>query len=67
MGIISTKFLLKPSQANGYEVSAFNIHNAETIQAILEAFAELRAPVILAVTPGNFNEFSFPETYAMCD
>ena len=43
MGIISTKYLLTHAQANGYAVPAFNIHNAETIQAILEACAELRA------------------------
>ena len=36
MSIISTKYLLQDAQANGYAVPAFNIHNAETIQAILE-------------------------------
>ena len=35
MSIISTKYLLQDAQANGYAVPAFNIHNAETIQAIL--------------------------------
>lgn len=55
MGIISTKYLLTHAQANGYAVPAFNIHNAETIQAILEACAELRAPVILAGTPAPLN------------
>ena len=59
MGIISTKYLLTHAQANGYAVPAFNIHNAETIQAILEACAELRAPVILAGTPGTFKHISF--------
>ncbi len=34
MSIISTKYLLQDAQANGYAVPAFNIHNAETIQAI---------------------------------
>ena len=59
MGIISTKYLLTHAQTNGYAVPAFNIHNAETIQAILEACAELRAPVILAGTPGTFKHISF--------
>ncbi len=32
MSIISTKYLLQDTQANGYAVPAFNIHNAETIR-----------------------------------
>lgn len=48
MSIISTKYLLQDAQANGYAVPAFNIHNAETIQAILEVCSEMRSPVILA-------------------
>ncbi len=40
MSIISTKYLLQDAQANGYAVPAFNIHNAETIQAILEVCSE---------------------------
>lgn len=67
MGIISTKYLLTHAQTNSYAVPAFNIHNAETIQAILETCAELRAPVILAGTPGTFKHISFPEIYALSD
>lgn len=55
MSIISTKYLLQDAQANGYAVPAFNIHNAETIQAILEVCSEMRSPVILARTPGPLN------------
>ena len=51
MSIISTKYLLQDAQANGYAVPAFNIHNAETIQAILEVCSEMRSPVILAGPP----------------
>lgn len=40
MSIISTKYLLQDAQANGYAVPAFNIHNAETIQAILEVCSD---------------------------
>ncbi len=43
MSIISTKYLLQDAQANGYAVPAFNIHNAETIQAILEVCSEMRS------------------------
>ena len=47
MSIISTKYLLQDAQANAYAVPTFNIHNAETIQAILEVCSEnalARAP-----------------------
>ena len=44
MSIISTKYLLQDAQANGYAEPAFNNHNAETIQAILEEFSEMRSP-----------------------
>lgn len=66
MSIISTKYLLLDAQARGYAVPAFNIHNAETIQAILEVCAELRSPVILAGTPGTFKHIAFEEIYALC-
>lgn len=66
MSIISTKYLLQDAQAQGYAVPAFNIHNAETIQAILEVCCELRSPVILAGTPGTFKHIGFAEIYALC-
>ncbi|VTP17125.1 D-tagatose-1,6-bisphosphate aldolase subunit KbaY [Phytobacter ursingii] len=66
MGIISTKYLLQDAQAKGYAVPAFNIHNAETIQAILEVCREMCSPVILAGTPGTFKHISFEEIFALC-
>lgn len=51
MSIISTKYLLQDAQANAYAVPTFNIHNAETIQAILEVRSEMRSPVLLAGPP----------------
>lgn len=51
MSIISTKYLLQDAQANAYAVPTFNIHNAETIQAILEVCSEMRPPVLLAGPP----------------
>lgn len=67
MGIISTKYLLLDAQAKGYAVPAFNIHNAETIQAILEVCHELHSPVILAGTPGTFKHIAFEEIFALCE
>ncbi|STQ09040.1 tagatose-bisphosphate aldolase [Enterobacter cloacae] len=66
MSIISTKYLLQDAQAKGYAVPAFNIHNAETIQAILEVCSEMRSPVILAGTPGTFKHIALEEIYALC-
>ncbi len=51
MSIISTKYLLQDAQANAYAVPTFNIHNAETIQVILEVCSEMRSPVLLAGPP----------------
>ncbi|MCG3463580.1 tagatose-bisphosphate aldolase subunit KbaY [Xenorhabdus bovienii] len=67
MSIISTKYLLQDAYARGYAVPAFNIHNAETIQAILEVCKEMQSPVILAGTPGTFKHIAFEEIYALCE
>lgn len=66
MSIISTKYLLQDARAKGYAVPAFNIHNAETIQAILEVCSEMQSPVILAGTPGTFKHIALEEIYALC-
>ncbi|EHL79457.1 tagatose bisphosphate family class II aldolase [Bacillus smithii] len=52
--LVNTKDLLLKAQKEGYAVPAFNIHNLETIQAVVETAAKLRSPVILAATPGTF-------------
>jgi len=52
--LVNTKDLLLKAQKEGYAVPAFNIHNLETIQAVVETASELRSPVILAATPGTF-------------
>lgn len=54
MYIISTKNMLQKAQQQGYAVPAFNIHNLETMQVVVEAAAEMRSPVILAGTPGTY-------------
>ncbi len=52
--LVNTKDMLLNAQKDGYAVPAFNIHNLETVQVIVEAANELRSPVILAATPGTF-------------
>ena len=51
--IVSTKEILVNAMNKGYAVPAFNIHNLETIQSVLEVAAQMGSPVILAGTPGT--------------
>ncbi|WP_044639977.1 tagatose bisphosphate family class II aldolase [Risungbinella massiliensis] len=53
--IVNTKEMLLKAYQEGYAVPAFNIHNLETVQVVVETAAELRSPVILAATPGTFS------------
>ncbi|HAU4328320.1 tagatose bisphosphate family class II aldolase [Citrobacter freundii] len=55
MFIISSKTMLRKAQQEGYAVPAFNIHNLETLQVVVETAAELRSPLIVAGTPGTFS------------
>lgn len=52
--LVNTKELLDKARKEGYAVPAFNIHNLETIQVVVETAYRLRSPVILAGTPGTF-------------
>ena len=52
MGIVSTKDVVGGKQGK-YAITAFNIYNLETTQAVIETAAELKSPVILALTPGT--------------
>ena len=38
---------------NHYAVPAFNIHNLETFQVVVDTCQEMRSPVILAATPST--------------
>ncbi|SHE76237.1 tagatose bisphosphate family class II aldolase [Clostridium fallax] len=51
--ILSTKEMLLKAQRDGYAVPAFNIHNLETVQVVVETAAEMGSPVILAGTPST--------------
>ncbi|WP_108648948.1 tagatose bisphosphate family class II aldolase [Dongshaea marina] len=55
MYLISSREMLKRAQREGYAVPAFNIHNLETVQVVVETASELGSPVILAGTPGTFD------------
>jgi tagatose 1,6-diphosphate aldolase GatY/KbaY len=51
--IVSTKQMLEDAQTNHYAVPAFNIHNLETFQVVVDTAKEMCSPVIIAVTPST--------------
>jgi tagatose 1,6-diphosphate aldolase GatY/KbaY len=53
--ILSTKQVLIKAMNEKYAVPAFNIHNLETIQVVVETAAQMHSPVILAGTPGTIS------------
>jgi tagatose bisphosphate family class II aldolase len=53
MPLVSSLALIQKAKAQKKAIAAFNIHNLETIQAVIEGAAEMRAPVIIQTTPGT--------------
>ena len=52
MALVTTTDMFKKAYAGGYAIGAFNINNMEIVQAITEAAAEAKSPVILQVSAG---------------
>jgi fructose-bisphosphate aldolase class II len=52
MALVSMRQLLDHAAENGYGVPAFNVNNLEQVQAIMEAAAEVQAPVIMQASAG---------------
>ncbi|MCW3976809.1 MAG: class II fructose-1,6-bisphosphate aldolase [Candidatus Bathyarchaeota archaeon] len=50
--MLTNKEILASAEAGKYAVGAFNIHNLESLQAVVTAAQEENSPVIVAVTPG---------------
>jgi tagatose bisphosphate family class II aldolase len=53
MSLVNPINYIKKAQEKGIAIAAFNVHNLETIQAVVEGAAEERAPVIIQTTPGT--------------
>ena len=53
MKLHNTKAMLADAQKNHYAVPAFNIHNLETLQVVVDTCEEMHSPVILAATPST--------------
>ena len=51
--ILSTRQMLLDAQKGQYAVPAFNIHNMETMQVVVEVANKLHSPVIIAATPST--------------
>ncbi len=50
MPLVSSKEILVPAREHGYAVGAFNTSNLEISQAVFEAAAEMKSPVIVATS-----------------
>lgn len=51
--LVTNKDLMLPAMQKAYAVGAFNISNLESLLAVVEAAAEEKSPVIVAVTPSS--------------
>ena len=51
MALVTTKEMFEKSMKEGYAIGAFNVNNMEIIQAIMDAAAEAKSPVILHLYP----------------
>ncbi|WP_236895930.1 tagatose bisphosphate family class II aldolase [Clostridium beijerinckii] len=61
MSILSTREMLLKAQREYYAVPAFNIHNLETLQVVVETAFEMRSPLIIAGTPSTITEYAGPD------
>mgnify|MGYP000988380378 CR=1 FL=1 len=52
MPIVTSKEMFRKAYDGGYAIGAFNINNMEIVQAITDAAAELKSPVILQASQG---------------
>ncbi|NLU10985.1 MAG: class II fructose-1,6-bisphosphate aldolase [Tepidanaerobacter acetatoxydans] len=51
--LVSSKEMLQKAQQNKYAIAAFNIHNLETLKAVVETAEAEQSPLILQTTPGT--------------
>ncbi|MCR5297949.1 MAG: class II fructose-1,6-bisphosphate aldolase [Paludibacteraceae bacterium] len=55
LGLVNTREMFKKAIDGGYAIPAFNFNNMEQLQAIIQAAAETKSPVILQVSKGARN------------
>jgi len=60
MGLVNPLFFIEAARRKGIAIAAFNVHNLETIQGVVEGAAAERAPVIVQTTPGTLKHAGIP-------
>jgi fructose-bisphosphate aldolase class II len=55
LGLVNTRAMFAKAVKGGYAIPAFNFNNMEQLQAIIQAAAETKSPVILQVSKGARN------------
>ena len=60
MALINPMEFIKKAQETGVAIASFNVHNLETIQAVMEGAQEENAPVIIQTTPGTLKHAGIP-------
>ncbi|TCL76279.1 fructose-bisphosphate aldolase [Hydrogenispora ethanolica] len=60
MALVNPLAMIEAARRKGAAVAAFNVHNLETVQAVVEAAAAERAPVMLQTTPGTLKHAGIP-------
>jgi fructose-bisphosphate aldolase class II len=65
MALVTSRDILVPARQNGYAVGAFNTSNLEISQAIFEAAAELKSPIIVATSESAIKYAGFANLYNM--
>lgn len=52
LGLVNTREMFAKAIKGGYAIPAYNFNNLEQLQAIIQAAAETKSPVILQVSKG---------------
>ncbi|MBR4353034.1 MAG: class II fructose-bisphosphate aldolase, partial [Bacteroidales bacterium] len=55
LGLVNTREMFAKAVSGGYAIPAFNFNNMEQLQAIIQASAKTKSPVILQVSKGARN------------
>lgn len=60
MSLVNPLIMINKAREKGVAIAAFNVHNLETIQAVVEAADQERAPVIIQTSPGTLKHAGIP-------
>ena len=65
--LMNMKDLLTVAQKNHFAVPAFNIGSDQLLKAVMKTVKELKSPVILEMSPDEFNFVGYAQIQAMLD